>query len=104
MMNLFGSKKGKSAKSSRRSSKGSVCGKDDLPAQPSWPSLSPAASMTLSGADGKCDERDRSPTLETKTSDLIASYAPALNLQVHARVRSCTSWPLPHTAKQVMLV
>lgn len=86
MMNLFGSKKGKLSKSSRRASRnGSVSGKDELPAEPSWPSLSPAPSMTMAGANGKGVERDGASLLETKASDLIASYAP-LNLHAHAGV------------------
>ncbi len=78
-MNLFGSKKGKTAKGNKKGSTGSVSGKDDLPEQPSWPSLSPAPSMTSPRAEGKAHD---SSLLETQASDLIASYPAALTLQV----------------------
>lgn len=79
MMNLFGSKKGKSVKASKKSSRGSASFKDETPAQPNWPSLSPAPSMTTLG-DYK-EQPDGSPLLESRTSDLIPSFAPPLNLQ-----------------------
>ncbi|EIE24560.1 hypothetical protein COCSUDRAFT_65418, partial [Coccomyxa subellipsoidea C-169] len=79
MMNLFGSKKGKSVKASKKSSRSSSSVKDDTSTQPNWPSLSPAPSMTILGDFEK--QRDGSPLLETKSSDLIPSFAPPLNLQ-----------------------
>jgi hypothetical protein len=82
MMNLFGSKKGKAAKSSKKGSRASLGGGNDSPAQPSWPSLSPAASMTLPGDVGKVSDLEASPRLESRTSDLIRSYAPPRNLVV----------------------